>query len=82
MKSAVAPPQITTNENVEPPKAQRLQGKLPLLEDIMQLARIGEIGPMQRMFEEGKAAVDYKDDEGITPLHVGAVPRPATWSQL
>ena len=47
------------------------QDKLPLHEDVMQLARLGEIGPIQKLFEEGKYTPEYKDDEGITPLHVG-----------
>ena len=50
------------------PKAET---KLPLHEDIMQLARLGEIGPIQKLFDEGKFDATYKDDEGITPLHVG-----------
>lgn len=44
--------------------------KLPLHEDIMQLARLGEIGPVQKLFEEGKFNAKYRDGEGITPLHV------------
>ena len=44
--------------------------KLPLHEDIMQLARLGEIGPVQKLFKEGKYTAKYKDGEGITPLHV------------
>lgn len=46
------------------------QEKLPLHEDIMQLARLGEIGPVQKLFEEGKFDANYRDQEHITPLHV------------
>ena len=46
--------------------------KLPLLEDIMQLAMRGEIIPIQKLLDEGKAQVNHKDHEGITHLHVGA----------
>ena len=45
--------------------------KLPLLEDVMQLARLGEIEPMQKLFEQGKVGADFRDEENITPLHVG-----------
>lgn len=44
--------------------------KLPLHEDVMQLARLGEIGPIQKLFEEAKCDANFKDSEGITPLHV------------
>lgn len=43
---------------------------IPLEQDIMQCARLGEIGLLQTMFDSGKLNVLYKDAEGITPLHV------------
>lgn len=43
---------------------------LPLEEDIMQLARLGEIGGIQKLFATGKFDATYHDEEGITPLHV------------
>ena len=46
--------------------------KLPIEEDIMQLARLGEVGAIQKLFENGKFDAKYKDEEGITPLHVGS----------
>ena len=46
--------------------------KLPLHEDIMQLACRGEVGPIQNLLDEGKFDATYKDEEGITPLHVGS----------
>ncbi|KAL8728018.1 MAG: hypothetical protein Q9166_005689 [cf. Caloplaca sp. 2 TL-2023] len=49
------------------------ESKLPLHEDIMQLARLGEIGPIQNLLEEGKFTADYKDAENITPLHWAAI---------
>ena len=73
MKATAVPPQITTGENVELSNVQMDRDKLPLLEDVMQLARLGEIEPMHRIFKDGKASAEYKDDEGITPLHVGIV---------
>jgi hypothetical protein len=44
--------------------------RLPIEDDIMQLARLGEIKAIQSLFDSGKFAVTYKDDQGITPLHV------------
>ncbi len=46
---------------------------LPVEEDIMQLARLGEIGAMQKLFDTGKYDANYKDEQGITPLHVRLV---------
>ena len=46
--------------------------KLPLHEDIMQLAILGEIGPIQKLLDQGKYSVTYRDKEGITPLHVSS----------
>lgn len=43
---------------------------LPLEEDIMQLARLGEIAAIQKLFDSGKYDATYKDEQGITPLHV------------
>lgn len=48
----------------------KAEDKLPLLEDVMQLARLGEIGPIQKLFDDGKYDANFKDEEGITPLHV------------
>jgi hypothetical protein len=43
---------------------------LPVEEDVMQLARLGEIGAIQKLFDSGKVDATYKDEQGITPLHV------------
>ena len=71
-KAGAAPPTVTRNgtmelRNVDGSAAEK---KLPLHEDVMQLARLGEIGPIQKLFEEGKYDAKYKDEESITPLHV------------
>jgi hypothetical protein len=41
--------------------------------DIMQMARIGDIGGMEKLFEAGEFDATYTDEEGITPLHVGCL---------
>jgi hypothetical protein len=43
---------------------------IPIEEDLMQLARLGEIAAIERLFERGKFDATYKDEQGITPLHV------------
>jgi len=47
--------------------------RLPLEDDIMQCARIGAIELVQKMIEGGRYKADYKDEEGITPLHWSAI---------
>jgi palmitoyltransferase ZDHHC13/17 len=44
--------------------------KLSIEEDLMQLARLGEIKAIQKLFDSGKFAATYTDEQGITPLHV------------
>lgn len=76
-KGAATPPKVTQQDvsvelkNMRPDRSPP-KGSIPLGEDIMQIARIGEIGPMQRLFDEKKFTANYQDDEGITPLHVSA----------
>lgn len=55
---------------LEQMKPVEAEVKLPLHEDIMQLAMLGEIGPVQTLIDEGRYSATYKDREGITPLHV------------
>ena len=69
-KASAAPPKVTGENNVELDRMAPPEDKLPLHEDIMQLARLGEIGPIQTLFKTGKFNARYKDEEGITPLHV------------
>lgn len=44
--------------------------------DIMQLARLGEIAAIKELFDSGKYDISYRDEEGITPLHVGLTATP------
>jgi palmitoyltransferase ZDHHC13/17 len=66
-------PSDSTPTNVEPgdvsngpadPRATALEA------DIMQCARLGEIGLLQKIFDSGKFNAQHKDHEGTTPLHV------------
>lgn len=70
-KAGAASPKMAEEQEVKPEGAGTEEKKLPLHEDIMQLARLGEIGPIKTLFDEGKYDANYKDEENITPLHVG-----------
>lgn len=39
-------------------------------DDIMQLARIGDVPGIEKLYDSGKFEPTYCDGEGITPLHV------------
>ena len=66
-KTTAASPKLSADEHVE---MLDLPSGPPEEEDIMQLARIGDIPAIQKLFDSGKFDVKYCDDEGITPLHV------------
>ncbi|KAL9058921.1 MAG: hypothetical protein Q9162_001477 [Coniocarpon cinnabarinum] len=55
----------TDNMDTRPP--------LPIEEDVMALARLGEIGAIQKLFDSGKCDASFKDEQGITPLHWAAI---------
>jgi palmitoyltransferase ZDHHC13/17 len=66
-KTAAASPKLSAEEHVE-------MADLPSNgledEDIMQLARLGDVAAIQKLFDSGKFDGQYCDAEGITPLHV------------
>jgi hypothetical protein len=68
MNSKTASP--ANDVEMKPIQRDAPKGSIPLGEDIMQLARIGEIGAMQNMFATKKLTANHRDEEGITPLHV------------
>lgn len=41
--------------------------------DVMQLARVGDISTMEKLFDTGDYDATYTDEEGITPLHWAAI---------
>lgn len=73
-----APIQMSSKSNAATPKlnSEVEMGSLPgedsqnQADDIMQLARIGDVPAMEKLFESGEYDATYSDDEGITPLHV------------
>lgn len=44
--------------------------QLPIEQDLMQLARLGELRAIQKLFDSGRYTARSKDDQGITALHV------------
>lgn len=72
MASAAAQPEANGHTTGEHELDDMADNKLslPVEEDIMQLARLGEIGAIQKLFDSGKYDATYKDEQGITPLHV------------
>lgn len=71
-KASIASPKVSAIGNVELDNMSSPEIKLPLHEDIMQLARFGDIDPIKKLIRDGKFVANYQDKEGITPLHVCA----------
>lgn len=68
--SAAAPKLSEIDNNVEMKNILSSGPETQLDEDIMQLARLGNIPAIQKLFDTGKFHPTYCDIEGITPLHV------------
>jgi palmitoyltransferase ZDHHC13/17 len=71
-------PNVATKSSDEPNGHVELQDisgrpKLPVEEDIMQLARLGEIRAIQSLYDSKKYSPTYRDEQGITPLHVSFI---------
>ena len=47
--------------------------RLPIEQDLMQLARLGELRSIQRLFDTGKFSARSTDEQGITALPVSAL---------
>lgn len=44
--------------------------QLPIEDDLMGLARLGELRAIQKLFDSGKYTASSTDSQGITALHV------------
>lgn len=44
--------------------------QLPVEQDLMQLARLGELRGIQKLFDSGRYTAKSADEQGITALHV------------
>ncbi|KAJ9301496.1 hypothetical protein DTO271G3_1631 [Paecilomyces variotii] len=77
-KTTAAPPRLTQHDDAVELKnmesgPEAVKSPLPIEQDIMQLARLGEIAAMQKLFESKQFDAKYRDEEGITPLHWAAI---------
>lgn len=72
-KASAVAPKLSDDDHVE------LEDMLPAgqavnpEEDIMQLARLGDIPGIEALYDSGKYEPTYCDAEGITPLHWAAI---------
>ncbi|KAI9675367.1 MAG: palmitoyltransferase akr1 [Caeruleum heppii] len=68
-----APSAASRKGNVELNNIPAATSGPPLEEDIMQLARLGEVAAIRTLFEKGRFTAQHTDEEGITPLHWAAI---------
>ena len=68
--SSLAPQLSVDDGNVEMKNIATAEPALDASQDIMQLARLGDIPAIQKLYDLGAFTPLYCDDEGITPLHV------------
>jgi hypothetical protein len=69
-KATAAAPKLSDDEHVELADILPSGPAIPPEEDIMQLARLGDIQAIEKLYESEKFDATYCDEEGITPLHV------------
>ena len=69
-KASVAAPKLSDDDHVEMEEILSSGSPVNPDEDIMQLARLGDIQGIEKLFDSGKFDGTYADAEGITPLHV------------
>ncbi|TVY56058.1 Palmitoyltransferase akr1 [Lachnellula cervina] len=72
-KTSVATPKLSDDEHVEMEEIISPGSPVNPDEDIMQLARLGDIQGIEKLFGSGKFDGTYADAEGITPLHWAAI---------
>ncbi|ODA76876.1 hypothetical protein RJ55_07392 [Drechmeria coniospora] len=80
---SAAPIQLSSKSTAAAPKlnSEMEMGSLPADEepsrppdnDIMQVARVGDIAAMEKLFASGEFDATFADNEGITPLHWAAI---------
>ncbi|KAH6712082.1 hypothetical protein BKA61DRAFT_609575 [Leptodontidium sp. MPI-SDFR-AT-0119] len=72
-KAAAVAPKLSDDDHVEMEDMLPSGPEQSPDEDIMQLARLGDIQGIERLYESGKFDAKYCDAEGITPLHWAAI---------
>lgn len=69
-KASAAAPKLSDDGHVELSDMLPTGSEISPDEDIMQLARLGDIQGIEKLLNSGKYGPLYCDEEGITPLHV------------
>jgi ankyrin repeat protein len=69
-KASVVAPKLSDDNHVELEEMNPSGQDLSPEDDIMQLARMGDIQGIEKLYDSGKYDALYCDAEGITPLHV------------
>jgi hypothetical protein len=69
-KATAAAPKLSDDGHVELEDIHPSGQEVNPDEDIMQLARVGDIQGVEKLYDSGKFDATYCDAEGITPLHV------------
>ena len=69
-KATAAVPKLSDDDHVELADMLPSGPVIAPEEDIMQLARLGDIQAIERLYDSEKFDATYCDAEGITPLHV------------
>jgi hypothetical protein len=69
-KASVVAPKLSDDNHVELEEINPSGHDLSPEDDIMQLARMGDIQGIEKLYDSGKFDASYCDAEGITPLHV------------
>ncbi|KFZ07484.1 hypothetical protein V501_06398 [Pseudogymnoascus sp. VKM F-4519 (FW-2642)] len=71
--SSVAPQLSVDDGNLEMKNIAAAEPALDASQDIMQLARLGDISSVQKLYDADVFTPLHCDDEGITPLHWAAI---------
>ncbi|KAI1006178.1 Palmitoyltransferase [Podosphaera aphanis] len=72
-KASVVAPVLSDGDQVELSEILPAGPETPFEDDIMHLARLGDVPSIQRLFQNEKFNPSYCDSEGITPLHWAAI---------
>lgn len=72
-KASAVAPKLSDDNHVELEEIIHEGQDLSPEEDIMQLARMGDVQGIGKLFDSGKYDGQYCDAEGITPLHWAAI---------
>lgn len=72
-KATAAAPKLSDDGHVE--LGDMLPASPDPQQDIMQMARVGDIQGIEGLYASGRFDKSYRDEEGITPLHVNTHPQ-------